>query len=138
VLATLALVAACGRGPAPTAPVNPEASVRAFLDAVRANSLVRMGDLFGGSRGPASGYMAARELEQRLTIIRIYLEHERAEVLPPDESMILADPGTRVFRVRLTRRGCAPVVPFTLTEWRGRWLVTSIDLNAVVPEYVVS
>ncbi len=88
-----------------------------------------MGELWGSARGPASGFIEAGELEQRLTIIRVYLEHERFEILPPAQEALLGG-GERVLRVRLTRKGCTPVVPFTLVRWRDGWLVSDIDLGA--------
>ena len=47
-----------GGGGGMTAPVSPEATVEAFMNAVRANSLVAMGDLWGTDRGPGRNYMS--------------------------------------------------------------------------------
>ncbi|NIM48468.1 MAG: hypothetical protein GTN62_02135 [Gemmatimonadales bacterium] len=129
-LAVALTVVSCG-GPRPPAPADPEAAVRAFLGAVRANSLVAMGEIWGGSRGPASAYMDPAELEQRLTVMRIYLEHEQYEILPPGESGITGDRSReRIVRVQLTRKGCTPVVPFTVVKWRDGWLVSNFDIAA--------
>jgi hypothetical protein len=127
----LATLAACGgRGRvADNAPVSPEAAVRALLNAVKANSIVAMRDLWGTERGPAAGYMNAREVEQRLTVIRSFLDHERFEFDQPNS----VDPSNslqRIVRVRLTRKGCQPVVPFTTVQWKSGWLVKNIDLSA--------
>ena len=124
-------MAACGgRGKtAETAPVNPEAAVRAFLNAVKSNSILGMRDLWGTERGPAAGYMNSREVEQRLTVIRTFLEHEKFEFDQPNA----VDPSNsqqRIVRVRLTRKGCMPVVPFTTVPWKSGWLVKNIDLSA--------
>jgi hypothetical protein len=119
----------CSSGGSLPPPSDPESSVRTFMNAVNANSMAAMRDLFGGRRGPARGYIEPNELEQRLTVMRIYLEHEEYEVLPPG-----SEPGPeedqRIVRVRLTRMGCTPVVPFTLTRWGQGWLVSNIDLAA--------
>ncbi len=120
-----------GRGNEPPAPSAPEAAVRGFLNAVRANSLLAMGDLWGTAKGRASRSMDRDELEERLTVIRIYLKHEEFEILQPEEALPRGELNTRVVRVRLTRAGCAPVVPFTVVRWRGGWLVSSIELAAV-------
>src|SRR5438552_9065194 len=59
----LVTLAGCGghaRG-AETAPTDPEAAVRAFLNAVRANSLSGLRELWGTERGPAVRFMGARE-----------------------------------------------------------------------------
>lgn len=121
-----ALATACGGGGAP-APADPATTVQAFLEAVRANDLRAMGRLWGTSRGPAAGRMPAEELERRLTVMRIYLAHERFEILPDLDRPRTARP---VLRVRLTRRGCLPVVPFTMTRHGDGWLIQEIDLAA--------
>jgi hypothetical protein len=125
------LLAACG-GPSATvpAPVSPEAAVRSFLNAVKANSLSAMGETWGSSRGPAVQYMDRAELEQRLTVIRAFLEHDKFEILGFQTGVAPANDQKRVLRVRLTRKGCEPVVPFTVTPYGGGWLVTDIDLSA--------
>ncbi len=126
VLAALVL-AACGRTSTVPPPVSPEAAVRGFLDAVHANSLSTMAELWGSSRGPARGYMKRDELEQRLTIIRTYLRHDKFTIL---ESQGVASKvgNERTVRVRLERNGCVPVVPFTVAPYQGGWLVSNIDL----------
>lgn len=121
--------AACGghHADTATAPTDPEASVRQFLNAVKANSLIAMRDLWGSERGPAATYLNSTEVDQRLSVIRTYLEHERFEFAQPNE----VDPGNsaqRIVKVRLTRKGCQPVVPFTLVRWKNGWLVKNIDL----------
>lgn len=134
-IAALALglmVGACGGRGDSGAPVpsDPDAAVRAFMAAVEENSLVAMGQLWGsGTRGPAVGYMDRQTLEQRLTVIRTYLAHEDYQILPPDASSLQPE-GQREIRVRITRMGCTPVVPFTLGRWRSGWLITNIDLGA--------
>ncbi|MFQ6044979.1 MAG: hypothetical protein ACE5PT_01295 [Gemmatimonadales bacterium] len=130
-LAAIITAWACGgRGARLAAPASPEAAVRGFFAAVRANSLRSMGELWGGRQGPASRYMSERELEQRLTVIRIYLEHEAFEILPPEAVDAVLSPDRRIVRVRLTRKGCTPIVPFTLERYRDGWLVHEIDLAA--------
>ena len=68
-------------------------------------------------------------LEQRLTVIKTYLAHEEFEILPPDANSLLPE-GQRQVRVRITRMGCTPVVPFTLGRWKSGWLISNIDLGA--------
>jgi hypothetical protein len=104
--------------------------VRSFLNAVKANSLSAMGETWGSGRGPAVGYMDRAELEQRLTVIRTFLEHEKFEILESQASVVPGSEQKRVVQVRLTRKGCQPVVPFTVIPYGGGWLVTDIDLSA--------
>jgi hypothetical protein len=108
-------------------PASPEAAVRGFLDAVHANSLPRMSELWGSTRGPARNYMKRDELEQRLTIIRTYLQYEKFEMLE-SQGVPSSTSSERTVRVRLERNGCTPVVPFTVVPWAGGWLVSNIDL----------
>lgn len=129
-VAATVLLAACGGGAMSPAPVSPEAAVRSFLNGVKANSLSTMGETWGTSRGPAATYMDRAELEQRLTVIRTFLEHEKFEVLGSQAGGLPTRDQRRVIQVRLTRRGCQPVVPFTVIPYGGGWLVSDIDLSA--------
>ncbi len=103
--------------------------MRSFLNAVKANSLSAMAETWGSSRGPASSYMDHAELEQRLTVIRAFLEYERFEILESQGGVPSPD-GKRSVKVQLTRKGCTPVVPFTVVPYGGGWLVSDIDLSA--------
>ncbi len=100
------------------------------MAAVQANSLVAMSELWGGRRGPAAGYMDAEELEQRLTVIQTYLEHERYEILRVNEPRLDDRQNQRTIEIRLSRKGCTPVVPITVIRYRDGWLVNQIDLEA--------
>ncbi len=114
------------------APVSPDATVVAFLSAVRSGDLQDMSELWGNARGLAADQMDSETLEQRLTITRIYLEHQAYAIIerPPDAVVSVAS-DEQVVWVRLTRRGCAPIVPFTLTRFGDRWLIRNVDLEAV-------
>ncbi len=131
-VAATMLLAACGGGGGSIgpAPVSPEAAVRSFLNGVKANSLSAMGETWGSSRGPAISYMDRAEMEQRLTVIRAFLEHEKFEILGSQAGTMPGSEQKRVVQVRLTRKGCQPVVPFTVIPYGGGWLVTDIDLSA--------
>ena len=99
------------------------------MHAVSANSIAGMGQLWGTADGPAAGSMDQSVLEQRLTVIRIYLEHEEFTIVPGDPvAGVNVEAGERAVFVRLTRRGCTPTVPFTLVPHGGGWLIRSIDL----------
>lgn len=126
------LLAACGGGGGSMgpAPVSPEAAVRSFLNGVKANNLSVMAETWGSNRGPAISYMDRAELEQRLTVIRAFLEHEKFEILSSQAGTVPGSEQKRVLQVRLTRMGCQPVVPFTVIPYGGGWLVTDIDLSA--------
>jgi len=112
-------------------PATPDATVVAFLNAVRDNDLRAMSGLWGNAKGLAANQMDSEELERRLTVTRIYLVHEEYAIVerPPDATMNAAN-NEQVVWVRLTRNGCAPVVPFTLTRYGSQWLIRNIDLEA--------
>jgi hypothetical protein len=125
-LAVLAL-GACGRASTVPLPKSPESAIREFLDAVRANSIGTMSELWGSARGPARNYMSREELQQRLTIIRTYLQHDKFELV--ESQGVRSTVGTeRTVQVRLERNGCAAVVPFMVVPYQGGWLVSNIDL----------
>jgi hypothetical protein len=121
---------ACGPAqPGGVAPVDPEATVRQFLNAVKANSLAGMAALWGTSKGPASQSMNHEEMDKRLTVIKSFLAHDSFEFQP--RNMVSATSATqRVLDVRITRKACTPVVPFTVVRWGNGWLVQDIDLAA--------
>lgn len=128
-ISILASAACAGKRTDPAhLPSEPTAAVREFLDAVKANDLKRMGTLWGSNRGPASTWMKGDELQKRLTVMRSVLVHDSVAI--ETGSAPGGAPEERVVRVRLTRKGCTPVVPFTARQYRGRWLVSSIDLQA--------
>ena len=91
-----------------------------------------MAQLWGSSAGLASDRLDTQTLQRRLTVIRVYLEHEEYSVVPrPNEAgLIETESNERVVYVRLTRKGCNPVVPFTLSPYGGGWLIRNIDLTA--------
>jgi len=132
--AILVPTVSCGSGRSTSnqpPPADPEATVRSFLYAVSSNSIAGMGQLWGTSRGPAAEHMDRTPLEQRLTVIRIYLEHEEFSIVPGDPvAGANLEAGERAVFVRLTRKGCTPTVPFTLVPYRNGWLIRSIDLAA--------
>src|SRR5260370_7397276 len=76
VLVALACLA-CGGGTGPQlpAPQSPQETLTLFLAAVKGNDLDRMGALWGDEHGPAKNSMKPAVLRQRLTVMRIYLDH---------------------------------------------------------------
>jgi len=129
-LVTLLSLPACHSGASYVAPASPEAAVRGFLNAVKANSIAAMGELWGSKDGPASHWMERTKLEQSLTVIRIYLDHDKYEIMPPNGAVVDLPDHHRV-DVRIYRHnGCTPVVPMTVIRAGSGWLVWDIDLVA--------
>ena len=90
-----------------------------------------LSQMWGTSSGPAVDNMDEDELMKRLAIIMIYLQHERYEIIPGTDALLRGTGNERRIRAQLFRAGCTPVVPFKLTRWRDRWLVSSIDLSVI-------
>jgi hypothetical protein len=98
------------------------------MDAVKANDLTVMSRFWGTAKGPAADNMKADELQQRLTVMKTFLEHERYELVGSPVPVPGATDRQQV-EVRIERKGCRPVVPFTVVSWRRGWLVLAVDLG---------
>jgi hypothetical protein len=128
-VATALLGAGCGRPESTIAPTpqDPAVLIEQFMAAVKANDLSTLGNLWGTAKGPASRTMTRDDLHKRLVIIQSYLVYESYRIVPGTPATPSGEP---VVQVQLRRRGCTPVVPFTLVRYREGWLVSSIDLAA--------
>lgn len=122
-------------------PQTPNEALSRFMDAVKANDLTRMGNLWGSDKGPASGYMDENRLKQQLTTIRVYWNHAgyriiegplAAQPLNPTFRDVPSPDRLRDFRVELQRsNGCSIAIPITLVRTnRGDWLVYDVHLEA--------
>jgi hypothetical protein len=128
-LSILASTACTGKRADPAAlPADPAGAVAAFLDAVKARDLAAMGGVWGSDRGPARDWMNADDLHKRLTVMHSILVHDRYAIQPG--TLPGREAQERVVRVQIVRGRCMPVVPFTTREYRGRWIVSDIDLAA--------
>lgn len=134
-LLAVGVAPACRRGSSAATPVpqSMNESVAQFLAAVKANDQVRMGDLWGTERGPASQSMNGETLRRRLTVIQKYLEHTGYRIIEGP----LAFPGRedlRTFRVELQRANCNQVLPIDVVRTRsGGWLVYDVHLETASP-----
>jgi len=135
-------LAACGgpQRPATLVPQSPNEALKQFMEAVNANDLTRMGNLFGSDRGPASSFQDAGYLRNQLTTIQIYLKHSGYRII---EGPIPAAPLNPTFknvpgpnklrdcRIELQRGGCNHVLPITLVRTNsGSWLVYDVHLES--------
>src|SRR5712691_12961959 len=75
VLVALGCLACGGAGTGKLAPQSPQETLAQFMSSVKANDLERMGTLWGSERGTASDRMKSSEVNQRLTVLQIYLNH---------------------------------------------------------------
>lgn len=137
-LAAVGMAAACGGGRSGSpVPADPAETVRTFLDAVNDSNITVMAQLFGGKSGPVVDNLGAYPIEdedellKRLTVIQIYLAHDRYELLQGTGLTVAGGDGRQGVTVRIFRSGCIANVPFTLAPWSGRWLVNDIDISTV-------
>jgi hypothetical protein len=125
---------ACGGGPGPQtpAPQSPQQALADFMTAVKANDLTRMGNLWGSERGPASSWMKADELRQRVTVFQIYLDHVGYRVVE-GPLPVAGQERVQRFRVELQRaNSCSVVFPIDVVHAKsGTWLVNAVDLAGV-------
>ena len=100
------------------------------MNAVRANDLRAMGQLWGTESGPAVGRMDADQLDMRLAVMQRYLTHETFRLVPPPPPSTASErEGRRMYQVELTRLGCVIQVPLELVRVKSGWLVTNVDLT---------
>jgi hypothetical protein len=134
----------CGGAQHPGAltPQTPNEALSKFLDAVKANDLTRMGNLWGSERGPASTYMDRNNLKRQLTTIQIYWNHTgyriiegplAAQPMNPTFKNVPSPDRMRDFRIDLQRAsGCSQAAPITVVRTNsGGWLVYDVHLEAV-------
>ena len=101
-----------------------------FMDAVQRKDLAEMGRLWGSAQGAAAGRMQGQELQQRLEVIQIYLNHQSYRVLGPAP----VTPGKavrRAYQIELTRPNrCKASFPIELVQTgTGGWLVQNVNLD---------
>ena len=133
----------CGgsRHGATVTPQTPNVALAQFLDAVKANDVTRMGNLWGSPKGPASSYMNGDKLKRQLQTIHVYWDHKgyriiegpmRAQPLNPTFKDVPSADRLLDFRVELQRaNGCVAVIPITLVRTdQGSWLVYDVHLES--------
>jgi hypothetical protein len=132
VLVALGCLACGGAGPGKLAPQSPQETLAQFMSAVKANDLERMRALWGSERGLASSRMKSGDVNQRLTVLQIYLNHVGYRVVEGPLSVLSKD-DRRLFRVELERStSCRIVVPIEVARSKdGRWLVVGTDLASI-------
>jgi len=121
---------ACGGAPQPPAPQSLNETLAQFMSAVKANDLQRLGHLWGSERGPAASWMKPDDLQQRLTVIQKYLNHQGYRVVEGPLAVAGKDE-MRTYRVELQRAsGCGVVLPIDLVRAKsGSWLVLDVHLD---------
>jgi len=124
--------AACGGGGSASAPApsDPSATLAVFMDAVQRKDLAEMGRVWGTAQGSAAGRMRREELQQRLEVIQIYLNHESYRVVGP-APLAPGSNAARAYQIEITRRNrCRASFPIELVQTsKGEWLVQNVNLD---------
>lgn len=121
---------ACGGGSSGsvTTEMSSDQVVRAFMKAVADNDQVRMGDLWGSSRGPANVTHQPPEYQRRLAVVQAYLKGADSIRVLSDMPM-QGTSGQRVVTIAYHRGGCVKQIPVTTVRSGQQWLVFSIDVG---------
>lgn len=132
ILLALVAVAACSRGPAPGATlpgaVTPTEAASEFMNAVKAQDLQAMAEVWGDQRGAARDNLERAELERRLLIMQGCYEHDRYQVLTEAPG----PNGERVVRVQITRGTRTKTANFAMARGPSdRWYVRDADFDAI-------
>ena len=126
------LLAACGGQTAsPSAPSpGPEYAVQEFMAAVADSNLPKMAEYWGTSKGSAAETGEPSNYPKRIQVIQLWLRGYTYRIVSstPTSSARVAQEMT----VEMSKGDCSRQVPFLAVKTNNsRWIVQSIDLNAV-------
>ena len=128
-ICTVALIACGGASTgAVSSELSSEQVVRAFMKAVADSDLVRMGDLWGSSRGPANVTRFPPEYPRRLAIIQAWLRGSDSIGIVSDMP-VQGSSNERTVVIAYHRSGCIKQIPVTTVRSGKQWLVSSIDVG---------
>lgn len=134
-VASATLVAVGVVGCATTSTVNPSpipsapgAAVEEFIRAASDSNLARMSQLFGTEQGPASVTNTPKDHGQRMIIMQAYLGGVSVRALG---NVTAGDRNRRLVTTEISRGPCRVVVPFTVVQVQGGWIVNAFDLSEV-------
>lgn len=126
----LLAAAACSRGTATslTGRESPREAVTAFLNAVKAEDLQAMSEVWGNDKGPARDRIPRDQLEKRELLMQCYLKHDTFRILGD----LPGDNGRRVISVRITRGRVSRELNFDAVKGpSNRWYMENADLSKV-------
>lgn len=110
-----------------TGSAAPRLAVEQFLNAVRAQDIQAMSNIFGTSNGPARDNIDRAELEKRMLIMQCFFNNDKFRITGESNQ------GTkRVFQFELTRgtrsRNTSAMTVLGPSE---RWYIETLDIAAV-------
>ena len=128
----LAVLAACGRNPAPgvalTGAAAPRLAVEQFMAAVKAQDLQAMSVVWGTAKGPARDQLERAELEKREIIMQACYDHERFRIVEEGP----APDGERSVKVEVTRGKKTATPNFSVVKGPSdRWYVRDAGISAM-------
>lgn len=102
------------------------------MQAVADSNIMRMGQYWGTSRGPAAQNHQPADYEQRLIVTQAFLRRTPYKVLGTEPWG--TDANRQTVSVELQRtdpdgRTCIRVVPFGAVQTNSGWIVVNIDLS---------
>lgn len=109
-------------------PSTPTAAVEEFMRAASDSNLTRMSQLFGSDRGSAATTNEPKDHGQRMIIMQAYLGGISVRALG---DVVSSEKNRRLVTTEISRGPCRVVVPVTVVQVRGGWLVNAFDLSEV-------
>jgi hypothetical protein len=109
-------------------PSTPTAAVEEFMRAASDSNLTRMSQLFGSDGGSAASTNQPKDHGQRMIIMQAYLGGISVRALG---DVVSGDKNRRLVTTEISRGPCRVVVPVTVVQVRGGWLVNAFDLSEV-------
>lgn len=136
IFALLLLLGACssatrgtnaGTGNQLTGSAAPRLAVEQFLNAVRAQDIQAMSNIFGTSNGPARDNIDRVELEKRMLIMQCFFNNDKFRITGESNQG-----SKRVFQFELTRgTRSRNTSALTVQGPAERWYIESLDIAAV-------
>lgn len=125
--------AACGGGAggnvgAAAPPVaSSSQAAREFMRAAADSNMVRMGQLWGSSKGPAGVVGSPPDYERILVVIQAYIRGDSARVT--SDVGVAGDDKRRRLGMTLYRGTCVRQIPMTMIKMgNGGWIVNNVDV----------
>jgi hypothetical protein len=131
-LAAVVLAACSGNsggtsGPAVAPVLSSAQAMRDFMKAAADSNLMRMGQLWGTSRGSAAETQYPENYEKRLVVLQLYLRADSSKIA--SDVAIGGKDDQREVKVDIYRQGCKKQVPALMIRLDNKgWIVNNIDL----------
>ena len=131
-LAATLLVASCGGGQASSVAPSPgpEYAVQEFMAAVADSNLPKIAEYWGTAKGSAAESGSPPDYPKRVEVIQLWLRGYSYRIVasaPTDASRTMQQ-----MELQMSKGDCRKQVMFEAVKTQaGRWVIQSIDLNAL-------